>query len=526
MLRRSSALVTRSSAGGGYLRLRPHSRFSSLEDLGLLSSSSAAASSMVVPSSATTTTAAATTFAQRREYRSSDPSLVKWWWSGDEEKKAGEGGQAAEAAPPKDKAKVEQAKGEEEEEEEEEELVTEEEEKFLQQISADVDSTTQNRWAPVLTLPIESLVELGSVGDVQLNPNVFLAPIRTDILHRVVIWQLACKRKGLKKTKSRSEVSGGGKKPWQQKGLGRARAGSIRSPLWRGGGHIHAISPKDWSYDLPNKVQRMGLRAALSLKYAQGKVRVVESTKVATGKTKDLATVLYDINRNEEATGGEGKGWYSCYFIREEGEATSPWFLRASHNLKSTSGKIRTSDGTNAKIERRFTVQQPSQCNVYDILRHDYIVLTMDALLWLEEQLVRQDFGTPLTSSIDTSATAYYHCPTLEERGVAQRVEELRKQRLAEQQEVLREKMEREERLLERKREWRRMRKQKKLQLVERWTSAEVPEECLSNLPVVKLPPELEEMRRQELARRQMQQHQQQQQEEEQVEGEKERVAV
>jgi len=113
-------------------------------------------------------------------------------------------------------------------------------------------------------------------GTIEVNNFVFGTNPRIDILHRSMVWYRASIRRGTASTKTRGEVRGGGRKPWKQKGSGRARQGSIRSPLWRGGGKAKGPKPKDWSYHLPFKVRRMGLRVALSCRLAQGDLTVVD----------------------------------------------------------------------------------------------------------------------------------------------------------------------------------------------------------------------------------------------------------
>lgn len=115
------------------------------------------------------------------------------------------------------------------------------------------------------------------IGIIELNEFVFGANPRIDILHRVVVWQRAKKRAGTAKVKNRSERRGGGRKPWRQKGTGRARQGSIRAPQWRKGGRVHGPVPRSYKYSLPKKVRRMGLRTALSVRYAQGDLHIVDS---------------------------------------------------------------------------------------------------------------------------------------------------------------------------------------------------------------------------------------------------------
>jgi len=126
----------------------------------------------------------------------------------------------------------------------------------------------ENRDSGILAW-VTSLTGEDPLGIIELNEFVFGTNPRIDILHRVVVWQRAKKRAGTAKVKNRSERRGGGRKPWRQKGTGRARQGSIRAPQWRKGGRVHGPVPRSYKYSLPKKVRRMGLRTALSVRYAQ-----------------------------------------------------------------------------------------------------------------------------------------------------------------------------------------------------------------------------------------------------------------
>src|SRR6202166_2939356 len=126
------------------------------------------------------------------------------------------------------------------------------------------------------------------VGDIELSDAVFGVPIRRDILARVVNWQLAKRRAGTHKTKGISEISGTTKKPWKQKGTGRARQGSLRSPQFRGGAVIFGPHSRDHGYKLPKKIRQLALKTALSSKVASGELLVVENLNIGITKTKEL----------------------------------------------------------------------------------------------------------------------------------------------------------------------------------------------------------------------------------------------
>src|SRR5213079_869421 len=137
-------------------------------------------------------------------------------------------------------------------------------------------------------MPVVDVVNLEGkkVGQVELADAVFSAKINQHLLHEASRWYLAGLRRGTHKVKEKSEVSGAGRKLWKQKGTGRARVGSIRSPLWRHGGTVHGPKPRDYSYALPKKMLRGALRSALSAKFADGKLIVVNAFAVKEPKTQ------------------------------------------------------------------------------------------------------------------------------------------------------------------------------------------------------------------------------------------------
>ncbi len=147
------------------------------------------------------------------------------------------------------------------------------------------------------------------VGDVDLPDAVFGQDVRKDILHTVVKWQLAKRRQGTHKTKTRAYVSGGGKKPFKQKGTGNARQGTSRSPLMEGGAIVFGPQPRDYSYPLPKKVRQLGLKSALSYLVKEGRLFVIDELSSKDGKTKEIVknlknfglekTVLVDSKENE-----------------------------------------------------------------------------------------------------------------------------------------------------------------------------------------------------------------------------------
>lgn len=192
------------------------------------------------------------------------------------------------------------------------------------------------------------------VGSIDLADEVFGLTPRSDILARVVDWQLAKRRSGNHKTKGISEISGTTKKPYKQKGTGRARQGSLRSPQFRGGAVIFGPIVRDHSYDLPKKVRKLGLKTALSAKQAEGKLIVVDNLG-EVGKTKELAQTFAKL------------GWTSVLVI--DGPEIQDGVRRAAANLKGVD----------------LLPQQGA--NVYDILRRDTLVLTRSAVEQLEARL-------------------------------------------------------------------------------------------------------------------------------------------
>lgn len=192
------------------------------------------------------------------------------------------------------------------------------------------------------------------VGTIDVADAVFGAPQRNDILARVIHWQLSKRRAGTHKTKGISDIRGTTKKPFAQKGGGRARQGSLRSPQFRGGATIFGPVVRDHGYSLPKKVRRLALRTALSTKQAEGKLIIVDESKLA-GKTSALAKSL------------RANGWASVLIV--DGQQVSTDLARAAANIPHVD-------------------VLPSQgANVYDIVRRDVLVLTKSAVEQLEARL-------------------------------------------------------------------------------------------------------------------------------------------
>src|SRR5213079_1803303 len=186
------------------------------------------------------------------------------------------------------------------------------------------------------------------VGDIELSEAVFGLPVRRDILARVVNWQLSKRRAGTHKTKGVSDISGTTKKPYRQKGTGRARQGSLRSPQFRGGAVIFGPVVRSHEFGLQKKVRRLGLKTALSAKQAEGKLIVIDAAKLDEAKTKALRARFGAL------------GWESVLII--DGTTLDEGFARAARNLP------------------KVDVLPQQGANVYDILRRDTLVLTRDGV--------------------------------------------------------------------------------------------------------------------------------------------------
>ncbi|KAJ3614567.1 hypothetical protein NHX12_018139 [Muraenolepis orangiensis] len=225
------------------------------------------------------------------------------------------------------------------------------------------DSAVRAHLSPLLTW-VESLeTQQGDpVGLAQLHPDVFGVPSRLDILHQVEMWQRSYKRISYANTKVRSEVRGGGRKPWRQKGSGRARVGSIRSPLWRGGGVSHGPrGPTSYYYMLPMKVRVMGLKVALSSKLAQDYLYVVDSLNLPTPDPQYILDLL------------KQRHWGQSLLIVDVGDEFPENLLQATVALKTVN------------------VIPAIGLNVHSILKHEAVVLTLDAVRFLEHKLLWHD---------------------------------------------------------------------------------------------------------------------------------------
>lgn len=193
-----------------------------------------------------------------------------------------------------------------------------------------------------------------SISKVDLSPGVFDVEIKEHLYYDVVKMQLANRRKGTASTKSRSEVSGGGKKPYRQKGTGRARAGTIRSPLWRGGGIIFGPKPRDYSYKVTKKVRKTALRSALTQKLKEGKLLIVDDLGIDEIKTRKFVDVMTAL------------GFTQGLVVVAEPDRN---LMLSARNVSGV--KVLPAVGL----------------NVYDVLRYDTLVIKKDAVDVIEKAL-------------------------------------------------------------------------------------------------------------------------------------------
>jgi len=212
-------------------------------------------------------------------------------------------------------------------------------------------------------------LENKEVGEVQLSDAVFDVPFNEPLIHAAVRNFMANARQGTSATKTRGDVSGSGRKLWKQKGTGRARIASLRSPLWKGGGNVHGPQPRDWSYNMPRKMRRGALRSALSERVREGNVIVVEGWTLDKPKTKDFVSSLGVL-------GLEGKTLIVDSFDNEN-------LLLSSRNLQ------------------RAKVVNSSGLNIYDLLYHEKLVLSQAAVAELEQLLGPKQASAAVTEEVE-----------------------------------------------------------------------------------------------------------------------------
>ena len=191
------------------------------------------------------------------------------------------------------------------------------------------------------------------VEELELSENIFATEISESAVYEVVKNHLANRRQGTQSAKTRAEVRGGGRKPWRQKGTGRARQGSTRAPQWIGGGVVFAPKPRDYSYSINKKVKRLALKSVLTAKVNEGNLIVLYALEMSTPKTKDFITMLSAINAGKKAL-----------VVTAE---NSPMVVKSGRNIPG--------------VDITFV----NTLNVYDIMRHDSLIITKEAVKIAEE---------------------------------------------------------------------------------------------------------------------------------------------
>lgn len=191
------------------------------------------------------------------------------------------------------------------------------------------------------------------IGDIELNESVFGVEVNEGLVHQAVVMQLAAQRLGTHATKTRGLVRGGGRKPWKQKGTGRARSGSTRSPIWVGGGVVFGPSPRSYAFRMPRKQRRLALKCALSDKVQNGDFVVLENLEFDAAKTKNVVKMLSDFGFDKK----------TLLITADENENVE----KSSRNIPG--------------------VKAISSCglNVYDVLNHNKLFITKDAITRIEE---------------------------------------------------------------------------------------------------------------------------------------------
>jgi large subunit ribosomal protein L4 len=198
-------------------------------------------------------------------------------------------------------------------------------------------------------------IEKNKVSEIEISDSVFGVPVKEHLISDVIKMQLASRRQGTASTKRRSEVRGGGRKPWRQKGTGRARVGTIRSPLWRGGGIVFGPRPRDYSFKIPKKVKKAALKSALSLKVMEDKMLILRDFPMDEIKTKRFKEVLDKFELK------------SVLFVLDKADAV---LEKSSRNIKEV--KMMRSEGI----------------NVYDLIKYDNLVLLEPSVKMIERALL------------------------------------------------------------------------------------------------------------------------------------------
>ena len=208
-------------------------------------------------------------------------------------------------------------------------------------------------------------MEGAKTGSMEVSDAVFTAEVNTSVLHQVVVNHLANRRQGTQSTKTRTEVRGGGIKPWRQKGTGRARQGSIRAPQWVGGGVALGPKPRSYRFSVNNKVKRLAVVSALSAKYADYQIYVIDGLKVDEIKTSKIAALLKGLEIDKKAL-----------IVTDVADEK---VYKSARNIKGVDV------AHTSKIENGE--KKPGLVNVYDVLNHDALILSKEAVKDIEEVL-------------------------------------------------------------------------------------------------------------------------------------------
>jgi len=211
------------------------------------------------------------------------------------------------------------------------------------------------KWSKIMPVVKVKNLQNEEVGELELSDKVFGAPLNKSLIYEAVKSYLANQRAGTSATKTRGDVSGSGKKLWKQKGTGRARIASLRSPLWKGGGNVHGPQPRDWSYHIPKKMRRGAIRSVLSERLREGGILIVEDFELQSHKTKDFAATLNALGLERRTLIVAGLG---------------------NSNL-----------ALSARNLQQVTCVSPGSVNVYDLLTHEQLAMTREAASQLDKQL-------------------------------------------------------------------------------------------------------------------------------------------
>ncbi|WP_378955032.1 50S ribosomal protein L4 [Pelosinus sp. sgz500959] len=208
-------------------------------------------------------------------------------------------------------------------------------------------------------MPIVAVYDItgAKTSELELNDSVFGVDVNEAVLHQAVVMQLASQRLGTASTKTRGFVRGGGKKPWKQKGTGRARAGSIRSPLWVGGGTVFGPHPRSYAFRMPRKQRRLAIKSALTAKLQDGELVVLDGINFDAPKTKSVLKLMSDFNVSNKKV-----------------------LIVTAEMLENVEKSARNIPGVKA-------IPASSSLNVYDLLYHDKVFVTKDAITRIEEVL-------------------------------------------------------------------------------------------------------------------------------------------